>query len=161
MTTFGKKFKKLMPALSPHDILPPSSAQEGRQASVIPRSRMQGSLAAGFTSGCKLIAQAAFHALKPRCNRSMALRPGGARSRLDPLRGAARTGCRRNFIQTDAQALPRSAPHPLASAGRCLTSTGAGCGGRANWRGRFPFSPSFSQGEKVVAERPDEGVLSR
>ena len=54
--------------------------------------------------------------------------------------GAARKGRRRNFILTDAQALPRSAPHPLATkVARSLTSTGAGTGGRGNWYAENPL----------------------
>ena len=76
---------------------------------------MQGSVDERFTSGALPMAQAVAACRKVqkcRPHRVEARRPGAARSKPDPLRGAARKGRRRNF-NTDAQALRRTAPHPL------------------------------------------------
>ena len=72
----------------------------------------------------------------------------------DPGRGGPE-GVPKKLYPTNAQASPRTAPHPLATkVARSLTSTGAGCGGRGTWYAEN----LFSHGEKVVAARPDEGL---
>ena len=161
--TFG-----IIQHLSPRVILRLSSAQEGRQASVNLRSRMQGSPRTGFTSGGAVDGPSRFTCPDAPARQADGPRPGGKRSRPDPWQvgftrlasllpeeparggfrgGAARKGRRRNFIRTNAQALPRTAPHPLATmVACCLTSTGAGCGGRGNYYVRNPLLPAGEGG---------------